>query len=353
MESGRNSRVASAFERSIKIVMFGEQKVSYSGVQPSGNLTIGNYLGAIRNFSTYSEQYKTFYCVVDQHAITVRQVPAELRRRTYETLALYMACGLDPEKNTLYVQSMVHEHAELAWILNCFTMFGELSRMTQFKDKSARHADNINAGLFTYPTLMAADILLYQTDVVPVGIDQKQHVELCRDIAERFNQLYPGTFTVPEPIIAKHGMKIMSLAEPTKKMSKSDENPNAVVYILDDRDTIIRKFKRAVTDSGAEIRYAEDKPGVSNLMTIYSCFTGKTMEEIEREFEGKGYGDFKLAVGEVTADALAPVQARYNALLADKAALEAQMKKGAEEASWYARRTLSKVQKKLGFVQVK
>ena len=333
--------------------MFGEQKVSYSGVQPSGNLTIGNYLGAIRNFSTYSEQYKTFYCVVDQHAITVRQVPAELRRRTYETLALYMACGLDPEKNTLYVQSMVHEHAELAWILNCFTMFGELSRMTQFKDKSARHADNINAGLFTYPTLMAADILLYQTDVVPVGIDQKQHVELCRDIAERFNQLYPGTFTIPEPIIAKHGMKIMSLAEPTKKMSKSDENPNSVVYILDDRDTIIRKFKRAVTDSGSEVRFAEDKPGVSNLMTIYSCFTGKTMEEIEREFEGKGYGDFKLAVGEVTADALTPVQERYNALLADKAALEAQMKKGAEEASWYARRTLSKVQKKLGFVQVK
>ncbi len=333
--------------------MFGEQKVSFSGVQPSGNLTIGNYLGAIRNFAQYSEQYKTFYCVVDQHAITVRQVPAELRRRTYETLALYMACGLDPEKNTLYVQSMVHEHAELAWILNCFTMFGELSRMTQFKDKSAKHADNINAGLFTYPTLMAADILLYQTDVVPVGIDQKQHVELCRDIGERFNQLYPGTFTIPEPVIAKHGMKIMSLAEPTKKMSKSDENANAVVYILDDRDTIIRKFKRAVTDSDSEIRYAEEKPGVSNLMTIYSCFTGKTMDEIEREFQGVGYGDFKLAVGEVTADALAPVQNRFNQLLADKAALEAQMKKGAEEASWYARRTLSKVQKKLGFVQIR
>ena len=333
--------------------MFGEQKVSYSGVQPSGNLTIGNYLGAIRNFSTYSDQYKTFYCVVDEHAITVRQVPAELRRRTYETLALYMACGLDPDKNTLYVQSMVHEHAELAWILNCFTGFGELSRMTQFKDKSARHADNINAGLFTYPTLMAADILLYQTDVVPVGVDQKQHVELCRDIAERFNQLYPGTFTIPEPIISKSGMKIMSLAEPTKKMSKSDENPNAVVYILDDRDTIIRKFKRAVTDSGAEVRFSEEKPGVSNLMTIYSCFTGKSMEEIEREFEGRGYGDFKLAVGEVTADALAPVQARYNELLADKALLEAQMKRGAEEASWYARRTLAKVQKKLGFVQVR
>ncbi len=333
--------------------MFGEQKVSFSGVQPSGNLTIGNYLGAIRNFSHFSEEYKTFYCVVDQHAITVRQVPAELRRRTYETMALYMACGLDPEKNTLYVQSMVPEHTKLAWILNCFTMFGELSRMTQFKDKSAKHADNINAGLFTYPALMAADILLYQTDVVPVGIDQKQHVELCRDVAERFNQLYPGTFTVPEPVIPKHGMKIMSLAEPTKKMSKSDENTNAVVYILDDRDTIIRKFKRAVTDSGSEIKYAEDKPGVSNLISIYSCFTGKTVEEIEREFAGVGYGDFKAAVGEVTADALAPVQKRFAELLADKAGLEAQMKKGAEEASWYARRTLSKVEKKLGFVQLR
>ena len=333
--------------------MFGEQKIAYSGVQPSGHLTIGNYLGALRNFSEYSEKYKTFYCVVDQHAITVRQVPAELRRRTYETLALYMACGLDPNKNTLYVQSMVHEHAEMAWILNCFTMFGELSRMTQFKDKSARHAENVNAGLFTYPTLMAADILLYQTDVVPVGIDQKQHVELCRDIAERFNQIHPDTFTIPEPVVSKSGMKIMSLAEPTKKMSKSDENPNAVVYILDDRDTIIRKFKRAVTDSGAEVRYAEDKPGVSNLISIYSCFTGKSVEEIEREFAGKGYGDFKLAVGEVTADALAPVQAEFRRLLADKAGLEAQMKKGAEEASYYARRTLSKVQKKLGFVQIR
>ena len=332
--------------------MFGEQRVSYSGVQPSGNLTIGNYLGAIRNFAEYSEQYKTFYCVADEHAITVRQVPAELRRRTYETVALYMACGLDPEKNTLYVQSMVHEHAELAWILNCFTMFGELSRMTQFKDKSAKHSDNINAGLFTYPALMAADILLYQTDVVPVGIDQKQHVELCRDIAERINQLYPGTFTIPEVMIPKNGMKIMSLADPTKKMSKSDENPNAVVYILDDRDTMIRKFKRAVTDSGSEVRFAEDKPGVGNLMTIYSCFTGKSMAEIEREFAGVGYGEFKLAVGEVTADALEPVQRRYAELLSDKAGLEAQMKKGAEEAAWYARRTLSKVKKKLGFVQL-
>ncbi len=332
--------------------MFQDQLVSFSGVQPSGNLTIGNYLGAIRNFSLYSEKYKCFYCVVDEHAITVRQNPAELRRRTYETLALYMACGLDPEKNTLYVQSHVHEHAELAWILNCFTMFGELSRMTQFKDKSSKHADNINAGLFTYPALMAADILLYQTDVVPVGIDQKQHVELCRDIAERFNQLYPGTFTVPEPIIAKSGMKIMSLAEPQKKMSKSDENINAVVYILDDRDTIIRKFKRAVTDSDTCIRFAEGKDGINNLMTIYSCFTGKSFEEIEREFDGRGYGDFKLAVGEVCADALSPVQEKFRELLSDKAALEAQMKKGAEEASYYARRTLGKVQKKLGFVKL-
>ncbi len=332
--------------------MFGEQKVSYSGVQPSGNLTIGNYLGAIRNFAEYSAQYKTFYCVADEHAITVRQVPAELRRRTYETVALYMACGLDPAQNTLYVQSMVHEHAELAWILNCFTMFGELSRMTQFKDKSARHTDNINAGLFTYPALMAADILLYQTDVVPVGIDQKQHVELCRDIAERINQIWPGLFTVPEPMIPQNGMKIMSLADPTRKMSKSDENPNAVVYILDDRDTMIRKFRRAVTDSGSEVRYAADKPGVANLMTIYSCFTGKSMEEIEREFAGVGYGEFKLAVGEAAADALAPVQRRYTELMADKAGLEAQMKKGAEEASWYARRTLAKVKKKMGFVQL-
>ena len=330
--------------------MLNDRKICYSGVQPSGNLTIGNYLGAIRNFATYSEAYQCFYCVVDEHAITVRQNPAELRRRTYETLALYMACGLDPEKNTLYVQSHVPAHAELAWILNCFTMFGELSRMTQFKDKSARHSDNINAGLFTYPVLMASDILLYQTDVVPVGIDQKQHVELCRDIAERFNQLYPDTFTVPEPIISRSGKKIMSLAEPTKKMSKSDDNQNAVVFFLDDRDTVLRKFRRAVTDSDTVVRFAEGKDGINNLMTIYSCFTGASMEEIEREFEGRGYGDFKAAVGEVTADALAPVQAEFRRLLADKAYLEAMMKKGADEAAYCARKTLSKVQKKLGFV---
>ena len=330
--------------------MINNEKICFSGVQPSGNLTIGNYLGAIQNFSRYSEEYKCFYCVVDNHAITVRQVPAELRRRTYETLALYMACGLDPEKNTLYVQSHVPAHTDLAWILNCFTGFGELSRMTQFKDKSLRHADNINAGLFTYPALMAADILLYQTDVVPVGIDQKQHLELARDIATRFNQLYPDTFTVPEPIIAKNGKRIMSLADPTKKMSKSDENVNAVVYILDDKDTMIRKFKRAVTDSDTAVRFAEGKDGINNLMTIYSCFTGKEISEIEKEFEGKGYGDFKLAVGEACADALSPVQAEFHRLLADKAYLEDIMKKGADEAAYYARKTLSKVKRKLGFV---
>ncbi|MBO5966947.1 MAG: tryptophan--tRNA ligase [Clostridia bacterium] len=333
--------------------MIDNRPVSYSGVQPSGNLTIGNYLGAIKNFPIYSEQYKCFYCVVDQHAITVRQVPAELRRRTYETIALYIACGLDPEKNTLYVQSHVPAHTEMAWMLNCFTMFGELSRMTQFKDKSQKHADNVNAGLFTYPVLMAADILLYQTNVVPIGADQKQHLELARNIVDRFNQLYPDTFTMPEPIIAKSGAKIMSLAEPTQKMSKSDENENAVVRILDTPDAIMRKFKRAVTDSDSEIRFdPENKPGVSNLLTIYSCFSGKTIEEAEREFDGKGYGDFKTAVGQVCCDKLIPVQQEYQRILADKAYLEEVMKKGADEASYYARKTLSKVRRKLGFVNL-
>lgn len=330
--------------------MIGDLKTVLSGVQPSGNLTIGNYLGAIKNFSAFAGEYKPFYCVVDLHAITVRQVPAELRRRTYETLALYIASGLDPEKNVLFVQSHVPAHAELGWILDCYTMFGELSRMTQFKDKSAKHADNINAGLFTYPTLMAADILLYQADLVPIGADQKQHLELARNIADRFNQVYGETFTVPEPYIPKSGMKIMSLQEPTLKMSKSDPNPNAVVRILDPRDEILRKFKRAVTDSGAEVRFSPDKPGVSNLMTIYSCFSGKSFDEIEAEFAGKGYGDFKLAVGEVTADALLPVQNEFNRLMGDKTYLESVMRSGAEQASYYARKTLSKVRRKIGFV---
>ena len=330
--------------------MIQDRKIVFSGVQPSGNLTIGNYLGAIKNFSRFSEDYKTFYCVVDLHAITVRQVPADLRRRTYETLALYMACGLDEKKNTLFVQSQVPAHAELGWILDCYTMFGELSRMTQFKDKSQKNAENINAGLFTYPSLMAADILLYQTDLVPVGIDQKQHLELSRDIAMRFNQIYGDTFTIPEGYIPTDTMKIMSLAEPTAKMSKSDPNQNAVVYILDSKDDVMRKFKKAVTDSDASVRFSEDKPGVSNLITIYRAFTGKTVEEVEREFDGKGYGDFKAAVGEVTADGLAPVRDEFARLMADKAHLEQVMKAGADEAAYYARKTMSKVRRKLGFV---
>ena len=333
--------------------MIDGRKVCFSGVQPSGNLTIGNYLGAIRRFGEFSDDYKCFYCIVDEHAITVRQDPAELRRRTYETLALYIACGLDPAKNTLYVQSHVPAHAELAWILNCYTMFGELSRMTQFKDKSAKHADNINAGLFTYPVLMAADILLYQTEVVPVGGDQKQHVELARNIAERFNQIHPGTFVVPEPVISTSGSRIMSLADPTKKMSKSDENENATVRVLDDRDTVIRKFRRAVTDSDSEIRTSPDKPGISNLITIYSCFTGKTPAEIEREFEGRGYAEFKTAVGEACADALEPVRTEYARLLADKGYLEQVMKDGASEAFRCSRKTLSKVRRKIGFTDVR
>lgn len=333
--------------------MFQNQAVSFSGIQPSGNLTLGNYLGALRNFSAFSEKYKCFYCVVDEHAITVRQVPAELRRRTYETLALYLACGLDPERNTLYVQSHVPEHAELAWLLNCFTMFGELSRMTQFKDKSAKHADNINLGLFAYPTLMAADILLYQPDYVPVGADQKQHCELTRNIAERFNSIYGNTFTVPEPYIMKAGARVRSLQDPTKKMSKSDENQNAFISLKDDADTVIRKFRRAVTDSEATVRYAEGKDGINNLMEIYGAVTGKTMAEIETEFAGKGYGDFKTAVGEAVAATLTPIQERLATYLADKAQLEALMREGAERAYRISSRTLDKAKKKMGLLLLK
>ncbi len=327
-----------------------DKKTIFSGVQPSGNLTIGNYLGAIKNWQTLQETHNCLYCVVDMHAITVRQDPAELRRRTLETLAIYIASGLDPEKNVMFVQSHVSAHAELAWVLNCYTMFGELSRMTQFKDKSAKNAQNINAGLFTYPTLMAADILLYGTDLVPVGIDQKQHVELARDIAARFNQIYGDTFVIPEPYIPETGRKIFSLAEPGKKMSKSDENVNSFVAILDSRDTIIKKFKRAVTDSETCVRYAEGKDGINNLMTIYSCFTGKTMEEIEREFDGKGYGEFKLAVGEVCADALEPLQKQYNCLMSDRSYMEGILANNADYAAYLARKMLSKVYRKVGFL---
>ena len=330
--------------------MFNDKKVVFSGVQPSGNLTIGNYLGAIKNFSAFSDEYHCYYCVVDMHAITVRQVPAELRRRTYETLALYMACGLDPQKNTLFVQSHVPQHAELGWVLDCYTMFGELSRMTQFKDKSAKNADNINAGLFTYPALMAADILLYQTELVPVGQDQKQHLELARDIANRFNQVYGETFVVPDGYIAKDGAKIMSLQEPTKKMSKSDANENAVVRILDTKDDIIRKFKRAVTDSLNRIKYCDEQPGVSNLLTIYSAMKKITIEQAEKEFEGCGYGDLKTRTAQAVIDVLSPVREKLNALKADKKYLEKIMAEGAEKARYLAKKKLNKVYKKVGLV---
>ncbi|MBQ3101360.1 MAG: tryptophan--tRNA ligase [Clostridia bacterium] len=327
-----------------------KKKTIFSGVQPSGILTIGNYLGAIKNWVGFQDDNDCIFCVVDLHAITVKQVPAELRRRTYETLAIYLACGIDPEKSTIFVQSHVPGHAELAWVLGCSTMYGELSRMTQFKDKSQKHAENVNSGLFTYPVLMAADILLYNTDLVPVGQDQKQHIELARDIANRFNTNYSPTFTVPEGFIPKAGAKIMSLTDPAKKMSKSDENVGGFISLLDDRDTVMRKFRRAVTDSETEVRRAEGKDGINNLMTIYSCFTGKSDEEIEAEFKGLGYGDFKEAVGLACADGLEPLQARFNELMADKPYLESIMKSGAERANYMARKTLSKVYRKVGFV---
>ena len=324
------------------------QKILYSAVQPSGNLTIGNYVGAIRNWVKLQHEFTCFYAIADLHAITVRQVPAELRRHTLELAALYIACGIDPEKCTLYVQSHVSAHAELAWILNTITYVGEMERMTQFKDKAAKHAENVNMGLMAYPVLMAADILLYQAHVVPVGIDQRQHLEITRDIAGRFNNRYGETFRIPEAYIVKEGAKIGSLQDPVHKMSKSDENPNASVYMADDRDTIIRKFKRAVTDSDNRIAASEDKPGVTNLLNIYASFKGCTVAEAEKEFEGKGYGDFKLAVGETVADALAPIQAEQKRLLADKAYLGEILARGAQNAAYAARKTLSKVQRKIG-----
>lgn len=329
--------------------MLDQKKMLFSGMQATGNLTLGNYLGALKNWVTLNEEYECFFSVVDLHSITVRQNPAELRKTARKLLSLYIAAGLDPEKNCIYYQSHVSAHAELAWILNCFTYMGELSRMTQFKDKSEKHADNINAGLFTYPTLMAADILLFQADVVPVGVDQKQHLELTRDIANRFNGIYGDVFTIPEPYIGKVGAKIMSLQDPSKKMSKSDENPNASIYLLDDPDTIIRKFKRAVTDSGSEVIYSEDKPGIKNLMDIYSVVTNRSVEEIEKEFDGKGYGDFKLAVGEAVVDALRPLQAKMEDLSKDKAYIDGIIKVNAEKANYVANKTLRKVQKKVGF----
>ena len=331
--------------------MLDGKKVLYSGMQATGTLTLGHYLGALNNWVELTDEYECIYGVMDLHSLTVRQVPAEFRKNARALYALYVAAGLDPEKNCIYYQSHVSGHAELGWILDCFTYMGELNRMTQFKDKAAKHADNINAGLYTYPVLMAADILLYQADVVPVGVDQKQHLEITRDIAERFNNIYGDVFTIPEAYIGKKGAKIMSLQEPGKKMSKSDTNANATILLLDDTDTIIRKFKRAVTDSESEVRYAEEKPGISNLMDIYSAVTGKTYEEIEKEFAGKGYGDFKLAVGETVADHLKPLQERYEQLMKDKAYIESMIKQNDEKAAYYANKTLRKVQKKVGLTE--
>ena len=331
--------------------MENQKKVMLSGIQPSGELHLGNYLGAIKNWGARADEFDCFYFMADLHTITGRQTPAELRRRTLEQVAQYIACGLDPERNTIFVQSHVHQHAELAWVLECYTMFGELSRMTQFKDKSAKHADNINAGLFTYPCLMAADILLYQPDFVPVGEDQKQHVELTRNVAQRFNHVYGDVLKVPEPYIPKMGARVMSLNQPDTKMSKSI--PEGCVFLMDKPEDILRKFKRAITDSDTErcVRFdRENKPGVSNLMSIYSAVTGRSFEAIEAEFDGKGYGAFKPVVGEAVVEMLRPIQEETRRLLSDKAYLESVYRAGAEKASYVAEKTLRKVYKKVGFL---
>ena len=329
--------------------MINDKKVLFSGMQATGNLTLGNYLGALKNWVALSDEYECFYSVVDMHSITVRQDPAVLRKRARALLTLYIAAGLDPEKNCIYYQSHVSGHAELTWILNCFTYMGELNRMTQFKDKSAKHADNINAGLFTYPVLLAADILLFQTDLVPVGIDQMQHLEITRDIAIRFNNIYGDVFTIPEAYIGKTGAKIMSLQDPVKKMSKSDENPNASIYLMDDPDTIMRKCRRAVTDSEAVIAYRDEQPGVKNLLDIYSTCLGIAPADAVKEFEGKGYGDLKSAVGEAVVSVLKPIQDEVVRLEKDKAYIDGIIKNNAEKANYFATKTLRKVQKKVGF----
>lgn len=329
-----------------------EKNILYSGMQATGTLTLGNYLGALKNWVSLCDEYTCFYGVMDLHSLTVRQNPTEFRQNARKLYALYVAAGLNPQKSCIYYQSHVSAHAELAWILDCFTYMGELNRMTQFKDKASRHADNINAGLYTYPVLMAADILLFQPKVVPIGIDQRQHLEICRDIAERFNHIYGEVFTIPEAYLGKTGAKIMSLQDPAKKMSKSDENPNATILLLDDRDTVIRKFKRAVTDSETVVRYSQTKPGISNLMDIYGCITKSSHEEIEKEFEGRGYGEFKLAVGEAVADELAPLQARYQELIKDKSYIETCIKENDEKARYTANKTLRKVQKKVGLTEL-
>lgn len=323
-----------------------------SGIQPTGTFTLGNYVGAVRNWDALQDDYECVYMVANMHAITVRQTPADLRRQTREAAALLLACGIDPAKSVLFVQSHVPAHAELSWVLGCNCPFGDLTRMHQFKEKSAKHPEDINAGLFTYPVLMAADILLYNADLVPVGVDQKQHLELARNIAQRFNFVYGDTFVVPDGYFNKTGAKIMSLQEPDKKMSKSDTNVNSFVLMLDDPDTIVRKFKRAVTDSDGCVRAAQEKPGVTNLMSIYSVFTGKDFAAIEHEFEGRGYGEFKMAVAQSVIDVFAPIQAEYKRILADKTYLDGVLTQGAQQATAMAERTLRKVYKKVGFLQL-
>lgn len=324
------------------------KKIILSGIQPTGIFTLGNYIGAVRNWGQMQEDYQCAYFIADLHSLTVRQEPAVLRKRITEAFALLLACGIDPKKSLVFVQSHVPAHAELGWILDCCTQFGELSRMTQFKDKSAKHADNINAGLFTYPSLMAGDILLYQADMVPVGADQKQHLEFTRDLAIRFNNLYGETFKVPEPYIAQAGARIMSLQDPTKKMSKSDENANGFISILDDPAVIVNKFKRAVTDSETEVCFREGKDGINNLITIYSCLTGRTAEQIASDFAGKGYGAFKAVVGETVAETLRPIREEYARILADKAYVQSVMAEGAKTAAAVSERTMSKVRRKVG-----
>ncbi|MCI9111164.1 MAG: tryptophan--tRNA ligase [Eubacterium sp.] len=326
------------------------KKRSLSLIQPTSVPTLGNYLGAMKGWPSFQEEFDTVYGVADLHSITVRQEPKKLRQQTLELYAMLLAVGLDPEKGIVFVQSQVPAHSQLAWLLNCYTQFGELSRMTQFKDKSSQHSDNVNAGLFTYPCLMAADILLYQADIVPVGADQKQHVEICRDIANRFNGVYGNVFTVPEPVIQKNGARVMSLADPTRKMSKSDPNPKGTVYLTDEPNVIMKKFKSAVTDSEMSVRYAEGKDGINNLMTIYSAITGDSFEKIEADFSGKGYGDFKTAVGEAVVEELRPVQEKFKQYMNDKAYLTECQKNGAEFASRIAGRTLNKAMKKIGFL---
>ncbi|HIT72182.1 tryptophan--tRNA ligase [Tyzzerella sp. An114] len=329
--------------------MSDDKKIIFSGMQPSGLITLGNYLGALNNWTKLQEDYNCLYCIVDMHAITVRQDPAKLRKQARDLLMQYIAVGLDPEKNIIYYQSHVPQHAELGWILNCYTYMGELNRMTQFKEKSAKHADNINAGLFTYPVLMAADILLYQADLVPVGEDQRQHLEITRDIAGRFNSVYGDTFKIPEGYIGKVGARIMALQEPTKKMSKSDENKNNTIAIMDEPAVIMNKIKRAVTDSDNQVRFSEDKPGISNLLNIYCASTGKTIAEAEKEFENVGYGTFKTAVGEAVVANLEPIQAKVRELEKNKDYIDSIIKMNAERAGRLADRTLRKVHKKIGF----